>query len=110
MIKEGGFAAEVLIVDGMDFAHITSDQIAQIKTFAKEVGLTVWYSCTVSSADAYDKHGVPNIIAGYIEVIDVVIVLEPLADHIQLSVSKDRGVYSPAVEPLKLDPKTLLMK
>jgi hypothetical protein len=110
MIKDGGFAAEALIVDGMDFVRVASDQIAQIKAFAKEVGLTVWYSCTVSGPGAYDKHGVPSIIAGYLDDIDVVIVLEPLADHIKLSVSKDRGTFSPAVEPLKLDPKTLLMK
>jgi hypothetical protein len=110
MIKDGGFAAEALIVDGMDFAHITSDRLAQIKAFAKEVGLTVWYSCNVSAPDAYDKRGVPNVIAACLDDIDVVIVLEPLADHIKLSVSKDRGAFSPAVEPLKLDPKTLLMK
>jgi KaiC/GvpD/RAD55 family RecA-like ATPase len=109
MVKDGGFAAEALIVDGLDFARVDSDQITQIKAFAKEVGLTVWYSCTVTP-DAYDKHGVPNVIAGYLDDIDVVMVLEPLADHIKLSVSKDRGTFSPAVEPLKLDPKTLLMK
>jgi KaiC/GvpD/RAD55 family RecA-like ATPase len=110
MIKDGGFAAEALIVDGMDFSRIDGDRLAQIKAFAQEVGLTVWYSCTVSAPDAYDKRGVPNIIAGYLDSIDVVIVLEPLADHIALSVAKDRDIFSPAVEPLKLDPKTLLMK
>jgi hypothetical protein len=110
MIKDGGFAAEALIVDGMDFARITPDRLSQIKAFAQEVGLTVWYSCTVSGQDAYDKRGIPQTIAGYLDAIDVVIVLEPLPDHIKLSVSKARGVFSPAGEPLKLDPKTLLMK
>jgi hypothetical protein len=110
MIKDGGFAAEALIVDGMDFAHITPDRLAQIKAFAQEVGLTVWYSCNVSGPDGYDKRGIPAVIAGYLDDIDVVIVLEPLPDHIKLSVSKDHGTFNPAAEPLKLDPKTLLMK
>jgi hypothetical protein len=110
MIKDGGFAAEALIVDGMDFARITPDRLSQIKAFAQEMGLVVWYSCTVPGPDAYDKRGVPQMIAGYLDAIDVVIVLEPLADHIKLSVSKAREVFKPAGEPLKLDPKTLLMK
>jgi Rad3-related DNA helicase len=110
MIKDGGFAAEALIVDGMDFSRIKPDQLAQIKAFAQEVGLTVWYSCTVPGLDAYDKRGIPQIIAGYLDAVDVVIVLEPLPDHIKLSVSKAREAFNPAGESLKLDPKTLLMK
>jgi hypothetical protein len=110
MIKDGGFAAEALIVDGMDFVRIGGGQLGQIKAFAQEVGLTVWYSCTVSSPDAYDKHGIPRVIAGYLDCIDAVIVLQPFPDHIELSVAKDRSVFCPAVQPLKLDPKTLLMK
>jgi Rad3-related DNA helicase len=110
MIKDGGFSAEALIVDGMDFANITPDRLAQIKAFAQEVKLTVWYSCNVSGPDGYDKRGIPAVIAGNLDDIDVVIVLEPLSDHIKLSVSKDHGNFNPAGEPLKLDPKTLLMK
>jgi hypothetical protein len=110
MIKDGGFAAEALIIDGLDFARIPPDRLALIKAFAGEVGLTVWYSCTVSGPTAYDKRGIPNSIAGYLEQVDVVITLDPLPDHIKLSVSKARSTFNPAVEPLKLDPKTLLMK
>ncbi|MDR1230204.1 MAG: hypothetical protein LBK61_02260, partial [Spirochaetaceae bacterium] len=110
MIKDGEFAADALIVDGLDFSRIGAGQLGQIKAFAQEAGLTVWYSCTVPAPDACDKHGVPNVIADSLDCIDAVIVLEPLADHIKLSVVKDRDVFSPAVEPLKLDPKTLLMK
>ena len=83
MIKDGGFAAEALIVDGMDFSRIMPDRLGQIKAFAQAVGLTVWYSCTVAGPDAglgaYDKRGIPQIVAGYLDAIDVVIVLEPLA-------------------------------
>jgi hypothetical protein len=43
------------------------------------------------------------------DLIDVVIVLEPKPDHIELSVSKDRNTYNPDAMALKLDPKTLLI-
>lgn len=110
MIKEGGFAASALIVDGLDFEKMPPDRFAAIKAFAKDVGLAVWYSCTVSGTASYDKRGIPTVIAGYLDAVDVVIVLEPRSDHIMLSVSKAREVFNPSADPLKLDPKTLLLK
>jgi hypothetical protein len=38
-----------------------------------------------------------------------VIVLEPRADHIELSVSKDRDTFKPESMAMRLDPKTLLI-
>jgi hypothetical protein len=110
MVKDGGFAADALIVDGMDFSRVVPGELSLVKAFAQEAGLIVWYSCTVPNAEAYDKRGIPNVIAGSLSDIDVVIVLEPLPDHIRLSVSKNHETFSPTSEPLKLDPKTLLMK
>jgi hypothetical protein len=110
MIKDGGFAAEALIIDGLDFVSILPEKLALIKAFAREIGLAVWYSCTVGAADAYDKRGIPHIIAGCLDDLDVVIVLESLPDHIRLSVSKNHDAFNVGAEPLKLDPKTLLLK
>jgi hypothetical protein len=49
------------------------------------------------------------VVKDYVELLDVVIVLEPKPDHIALTVSKDRDVYNPEHMALKLDPKTLLI-
>jgi hypothetical protein len=110
MIKDGGFSAEALIVDGLDFERIPVGSIGAIKNFAKDTGLAVWYSCNVAGAGAYDKRGVPGVVMPYLDVIDVVIMLEPQSDHIKLIVSKDHDNFNPPSEVLKLDPKTLLMK
>jgi KaiC/GvpD/RAD55 family RecA-like ATPase len=110
MIKEGGFAASALIVDGLDFEKMPPDKITAIKNFAKDAGLAVWYSCTVTGTAAYDKRGIPHVVAVYLDAVDVVIVLEPRSDHITLSVSKAHDVFNPSSDPLKLDPKTLLLK
>ncbi|AEF86927.1 conserved hypothetical protein [Treponema primitia ZAS-2] len=110
MIVDGGFNADALIIDGFDFNRMSRERIAGAKEFAKELGFSVWYSCTVKSdAPAYDKKGIPLVVTDFVDLVDVVIVLEPRQDHIALTVSKDRDTYNPEHMDLKLDPKTLLI-
>jgi hypothetical protein len=111
MIVDGGFKAEALIIDGFDFSKVDRDRLTNIKAFAVELGLEVWYSCTVPSGEAhYTKQRIPLLIKDYLDLIAAVIVLEPKPDHIELSVSKDRDIYNPSSMALRLDPKTLLIQ
>jgi hypothetical protein len=110
MIVDGGFKADALIIDGYDFSRSTVERIAGVKKFATELGLEVWYTCTTSGDDpVLDKRNIPLILKDYLDVLDVVIVLEPKQDYIQFSVSKDRGTFNPTSLDLKLDTKTLLI-
>ncbi|MDL2229130.1 hypothetical protein LJC14_02660 [Treponema sp. OttesenSCG-928-L16] len=110
MIGDGGFQADALIIDGFDFSKTTHERLSSVKKFAEEAGLSVWYSCTVKGEEPhYDKHSIPLVLKNYMDLIDVVIVLEPKLDHIELAVSKDRETYSPESMALRLDPKTLLI-
>jgi hypothetical protein len=110
MIKEGGFAAESLIVDGFDFSRATRERINNVKAFAKELGLSVWYSCTVKESGSwYDNDKMPLAIKDYADLVDIVIMLEPKGDHIELSVSKDRDDRGIKTLSTRLDPKTLLI-
>jgi hypothetical protein len=114
MIQEGGFKADALIIDGFDFARTNVERMTKVKDFARELNLAVWYSCTVKGniddSASYDKRQIPLVLRDYMDLIDVAVVLTPKSDHIALSVSKDRGVYTPAIKPIKLDPKTLLIR
>jgi len=110
MIIEGGFKAEAIIIDGFDFSRTTKESIANVKTFATEMGVSVWYSCSVKDdGQQYDKENVPLIIGGFANIIDVVIVLQPKSDHIELSISKDRDSIISKSMAMRLDPKTLLI-
>jgi KaiC/GvpD/RAD55 family RecA-like ATPase len=109
MIKDGGFGAEFIIVDGYDFSAADKERIAKVKEFAKEAGVSVWYSCTVKDEASYDKRNIPLVIKDYADLFDVIVVLDPKQDHIDLTVSRDRDVYNPEHMALKLDPKTLLI-
>jgi hypothetical protein len=109
LITEGGFTAEAVIIDGFDFAKMDHERLAAVKAFAGELGLSVWYSCTVKGGgQQYDKQNIPLLIKDFIDLIDVVIVLEPKSDHIELTVSKDRDADTKALA-MRLDPKTLLI-
>jgi hypothetical protein len=110
MIVDGAFKADALIIDGFDFAKMTRERIVAVKDFARDLGLSVWYSCAVAGeGSAYDKKHIPLVIGDFADLVDVVIVLSPKQDHIALTVSKDRDSYSPEHLALKLDPKTLLI-
>ena len=116
MIKEGGFAAESIIVDGFDFSNAGigaagRERIGNVKAFAKELGLSVWYSCTVKESGSwYDNDKMPLALKDYADLVDIVIVLEPKSDHIELSVSKDRDDRGIKTLATRLDPKTLLIQ
>jgi len=110
MIIEGGFKAEAVIIDGFDFARTTKESIANVKTFATEMGVSVWYSCSVKDeGEQYDKENIPLVISEFAGIIDVVIMLQPKPDHIELSISKDRDSIISKSMAMKLDPKTLLI-
>jgi hypothetical protein len=125
MIVEGGFKAEYLIIDGFDFSRMDRERMSKIKNFAGELGLEVWYSCTVpvntkgggetaagvqTPGDPQAKRNIPVLLKDVVDLVDSVVILEPKADHIEFSVSKDRDTYNPPAMALKLDPKTLLIQ
>ena len=86
-----------------------------VKNFATELGVSVWYSCSVKDdGSQYDNENIPVVLNSFIDFIDVVIILQPKQDFIELSISKDRGsiitkLNTAELAPMRLDPKTLLI-
>jgi len=110
LIRDGGFNAESVIVDGYDFTPSKAESVSAFRAFAAEMGLSVWYSCTVKGAEPfYDKGNVPLVLEGYADLFEVIIVLDPKPDHIALTISRDRDDYRVTHPALKLDPRTLLI-
>ncbi len=110
MIVEGGFGAKTVIVDGFDFSRGSVERFEKVKAFIKEMGLEVWYSCTLSGEDPLlDKNGVPIILRDLLPLISVLIVLEPMHDYIHFKVAKDHERVNPKELNLKLDTKSLLI-
>jgi hypothetical protein len=110
MIVDGGFDAKTVIVDGFDFSRASTERFEKVKAFITEMGLEVWYSCTLSGEDPlFDKNNVPILLRDLIPFISVLIVLEPLRDFIHFKVVKDHDRLNPHDLSLKLDSKSLLI-
>ncbi len=110
MIVDGGHKAESLIIDGYDFTRSEPDHLAKIKEFAKKMNLEVWYSCTmVGEEPLVDKRNVPVLLREFLDLISVLIVLEPRAEYIHFIVVKDHERMNPEDLSIKLDAKTLLI-
>ncbi|MDR2500466.1 MAG: hypothetical protein LBD37_05225 [Treponema sp.] len=110
LILEGGFHAEALIVDGYEFTPQDRDRLIKVRELARDLQLSVWYSCAVQGKEPlYDSRNIPVILTDAADLLDVIIILEPKTDHIALTVSKDRNAFNPEHMALRLDPKTLLI-
>ncbi len=110
MVVDGGFKAKTLIIDGFDFTLANRAELAKVKAFAKEMGLEVWYSCTlIGEEPLVDKNNIPVILREYLDAIGVLILLEPKAEYIHFTVVKDHERMNPQDLKLKLDAKTLLI-
>jgi hypothetical protein len=110
LIKDGAFDAEMIVIDGYDFSAAEEGHVAEVKAFAVEMGVSVWYSCNVNGKEPlYDKQKTPMVIKESAEHFAVIIILDPKPDYIALAVSKNRDAACPEDTALKLDPKTLLI-
>ena len=102
-LAQGGIKPECVIIDGLNFAKRTTQDFAEMKAFAKEAGIAVWYSYNTDAAelkDMFDKD---------LEALfDAVVYFEAKADSTQLRILKVRNEAIKEAN-LKLDPKTLLI-
>ncbi len=110
MIKEGGFAADTVIVDGFDFEKGSPADIAIFKSLAEELGLEIWFSASLREKEVkFDAQGYPALLSSYLEHIAVFIFLKPDNGIIRLELKKDHNHVPKTDLHLKLDPKILLI-
>lgn len=103
-LSEGGTKSEAVIIDGYDFSKADADAIKKMKSFAKEAGLSIWFTANV---DAVEK-GIPSTLMTFANDIDVILYLESKADCINIKILKEHAKGEYATD-LKLDVKTLLL-
>lgn len=110
MIVDGGFKADAIIVDGYDFGKGKTSDLEAAKAFAGELGLEIWYSCTLPQAGAAaGKDNVPAELQAFVGSVSVLIVLDAGNDGVEFKVVKDHDRLNPVELSIKLDSKTLLI-
>lgn len=111
LVDNGGFSADVVIVDGYNFEKGDPSAITAIREFATKHKLTVWFSASIHREDpSVDENGVPRILVPFVGDISVLITLTPEQDHLKLRLVKDHEHYRPEDLHLELDSKTLLIR
>jgi hypothetical protein len=110
MIVHGQFAAETIIVDGLDFGQAGPEELRKFKDFAARLGLEVWFSASLRGEEPlFDARGIPLLLESHVGVIDVLISLLHHGDHVHFTLVKDHDRLAPHNLRLKLDPTTLLI-
>lgn len=104
------FCPEILIVDGFSFYEAKDDDFKFWKQIAVEIDTAIWFTATLHRESLeLDERGVPAPVNHFSDHFDVIVMIEPGHDFIDLKLLKDHD--NPDVEKLKLklDPKTLLI-
>lgn len=94
-LKQGGIAVSGVVMDGVDFAKVSDDDLNAVAKYAKDENVTVWMSSD-------------SIPAGKENVFGAILELNQKSDGVALEVKKLAGKTDVAVS-LKLDSKTLLI-
>lgn len=109
---EGGsdFTPDMMIVDGRDFEHMTPENLSGWKEFAKNQDVVMWFAAVLHRDDLQlDEKGIPAPVNRFEDLFDVIIMLEPRHEVIEIRLLKDHDNPDPDKLRLKLDPKTMLI-
>lgn len=110
MISDGHFAADTVIFDGYDFEQSEMADLEEIKKFAEECGVEVWFSASLGEDEpVFSDQGVPALMEPFLEAVSVLITLRFVGDHVHFQAVKDHDESEPKDMHLMLDPKTLLV-
>jgi hypothetical protein len=110
MIRDGHFAADLIIVDGYDFAAVSAAELAEVRRFAGELGLEIWFSVSLGHEEPKcTPAGIPELLTRVIDELSILICLRAEERHVRLQLVKDHDAPSVKALPLELDPKTLLI-
>jgi hypothetical protein len=110
LIANTAFNADAIIIDGYDFSRSSIAELCEVKNFAGELGLEVWFSATVQKLlPSAGPQRIPDELMHLFEELEVVIYLEPHEGFVHLTLLKDHNVDLMTDPHLKLDPRILLI-
>lgn len=103
-LSEGGSKLSVVMIDDFNFAKALPEALKEMKAFAKEMDLAIWYT---ASADAV-RPEIDESLKRYIDDIDILLYLENIGDFVQIKALKEHGKTDSATNS-KFDAKTMLL-
>ena len=109
MIKDGNFAADVIIVDGYDLSKSNVENFKTLKEFAVEMGVCIWFSASIKDTLPIAPGIVPEDLSPFMDYVDILMTLADKRDFVALQLVKDHETYTKENPHVRLDPRTLLI-
>ncbi|MFP4180596.1 MAG: hypothetical protein ACLFNZ_09005 [Spirochaetaceae bacterium] len=111
LIKDGKFEANTIIFDGYRVGSETGEDFKALREFAERLKLEIWFSVSLrdNGEEMFTPQDIPKILEPYVDLIDVIINLHHVRDHVHLELVKDHEDIEAKDMNLQLDPKTLLI-
>jgi RecA-family ATPase len=75
MIKDGNFAADIIVVDGYNLSRGNIENFKELKNFAAEMGLSIWFSASTKEGTPLAPGQVPDELKPYMDYVDILITL-----------------------------------
>jgi len=110
--ESADFAPDMVIMDGTPrFEHTEEWEMQGLQRLARDWQAEVWTSAhTHREGRETDERGVPAEVARFDDYLDVILSLDPEADHVRLHIVKEHGEATVADVHLELDPRTRLLR
>ncbi len=102
------FLPQMVIIDGMPFDDGVSESLAEMKQFARENDLQVWFTIRTHRHEEPNDEGVPLPLAPVYDLFDVVLQLKPEGKEIHIRPLKGGG-REEGEPAILLDPATMLL-
>ncbi len=110
LLRNTSFDPATLIIDGFDFDQANPEKMIAWRDIADLYNAEMWFSATLHREELdYDKDGIPSPVNRLKTVLDVIIMLNPLQNYVDLVMLKCYDETKPDKLPLKLDPSSLLI-
>lgn len=102
---ESGARPALIVIEGMDLAGASRDEVADLGALAREIDAEIWLSASCPD----ERVELPAALRAVDDLLSVIVALEPRPGHVALRVLKEHD--NPDVEALHvaLDPKSLLL-
>ena len=105
--REIGGAPSLLVIEGLDLAELTRNDVEDLCGLARELEAEIWLE---STSDDERTVNVPAAIDGHGELVSVILALEPGERAVKLRALKDHDNPDLSDLHVALDPRTLLLE
>lgn len=103
------FVPSTILLDGVDFERLQLDELAALRTIAREQSAELWMSAVTDRDRQRNARGVPDPVARLEPGIDVILTMAHDGNSVHVGLRKDHD--NPEVPELRLalDPTTMLL-